>query len=94
MPRFLNKPFIKAVNTYTCKAKRCTVPRYKDIPKQLRGLRLKQIVALLLLTIHCGECDKSPMGYRKKGGMFRISWSKDSVEDKIDAVDDDKKPSC
>ena len=94
MPRFLNKPFVKAVNTYTCKAKRYTVSRYKDIPKQLRGLRLKQIVALLPFTIHCGDYDKSPIGYRKKGGMFRVSWSKDSVEDNVDALDDDEKPRC
>ena len=66
-PTFLKKPVITCSKTCTCKADRYIHPRYKDIPKQLRGLTLRQIVALSPLTIHCGDYDKNPIGYRKKG---------------------------
>ena len=93
-PTFLKKPVVKCSKTCTCKADRYIHPRYKDIPKELRGLTLRQIVALRPLTVHCGDYDKNPIGYRKKGGMFRVSWSNDSVEQKIAALDDTEKQKC
>ena len=35
-PRIMNTPVLKSVKTCTCKAKRYLVPRYKNIPKELR----------------------------------------------------------
>ena len=93
-PSFMNTPVLKSVKTCTCKAKRYLVPRYKNIPKQLRRLSLKQIVALRPLTIHCEDYGKSPKGYRKKGSMFRVSWSTESVCDKIAALPDNEQPKC
>ena len=93
-PRFFNKPLMKCTRPCTCKAERYIHPRYKDFPKELRGLTVSQIVALRPLTIHCGDYDKSPIGYRKKGGMFRVSWSNDSVERKIAALDETEKQKC
>ena len=40
------------------------------------------------------ETDKSPIGYRKKGSMFHVSWSADSVQDKIAALNDTEKQQC
>jgi len=93
-PRFMNTPVVKAVKTCTCKAKRYIVPRYKNIPKELRKLTLKQIVALRPLTIHCGDYEKNAKGYRKKGSMFRVSWSTESVPEKIAALPENDQPKC
>jgi len=90
----MNTPVIKAVKTCTCKAKRYIVPRYKNIPKELRKLTLKQIVALHPLTIHCGDYVKSAKGYRKKGSMFRVSWSAESVQDKVAALPHNDQAKC
>lgn len=75
---FGKKSVIKTSNVCTCKAKKCVHPKYKDIPKELRGLSLRQIVALRPLNIHCGDYDKNAKGYRKKRGMFCVSWSTES----------------
>lgn len=91
---FMNRALVKTTNVCTCKAKKYVHPRYKDIPKELRGLTLRQIVALRPLFIHCGDYGKSPIGYRKKGGMFRVSWSTDCIDAKIAALPDADREKC
>ena len=93
-PRFAKKPVIKSKATCSCSNERYVIPRKKDIPKELRDLSVSQIVALRPLDIHDGEYEKHPSGYRKKGGMFRLDWSTDSVDTKIARLPRDSRRKC
>ena len=43
MPKFINRPLLKVKKICTCASKRYIVPRYKDIPKELRSLTKQEI---------------------------------------------------
>ena len=94
LPRFLNYPPIKAKAKCACVKERYVIPKKKDIPKVLVGLSNAKIIALRPLNVHTGEYEKDARGYRKKGGMFRLSWSKDSIETKINRLNRISKRKC
>ena len=93
-PRFANKPVMKTKAICSCSKDRYVIPKKKDIPKELRDLSVSEIVALRPLDIHDGEYEKHPGGYRKKGGMFRLDWSSDSVDTKIARLPRDSRRQC
>lgn len=60
------------------------VPQRAEIPKVLRKLSVKLLKVLRPLDIDVGPVQKANNGYRIHSRMIRFSWSKLSVEDKID----------
>ena len=59
------------------------VPQPEDIPRPLRKLSVKLSKVLRPLDIHVGPEKRAPNGYRHHATMFRMSWSKQSVQEKI-----------
>ena len=59
------------------------VPAYDDIPPELRVLSGIHVQALWPCHIDCGRYERMKYGYRKKTAIFRVTWSKQSVEEKI-----------
>ncbi len=59
------------------------VPQPEDIPRPLKKLSLKLSTVLRPLDINVGPLKKANNGYRHHVTMFRMSWSKQSVPDKI-----------
>ena len=54
----------------------------------------EEIQALRPLDIHTGDYHRAQNGYRRKGGMFRLSCSKISVQQKIDELDTPSRTRC
>lgn len=88
LPRFKNKPITKPKNGCTCQEGRYPTPTNDDIPNVLRNLSLAEICSLRPLTIHNGDYSRMENGYRQKGGIFRLKWSRLSVPEKINALPD------
>lgn len=59
------------------------VPQPEDIPRPLKKLSVKLSKVLRPLDIHVGPEKKAANGYRHHATMFRMSWSKQSVQEKI-----------
>ena len=59
------------------------VPQPEDIPRPLKKLSAKLSKVLRPLDIHVGPEKKALNGYRHHATMFRMSWSKQSVQEKI-----------
>jgi hypothetical protein len=66
-----------------CKDGKVWVPQPKDIPKPLRKLSVKMVCTLRPLDLYVGPVKKASNGYRMKSSMTRMSWSENSVKDKI-----------
>lgn len=88
-PRFAKRPIVKAVKSCNCVDNRYTVPQYKDINDKLKELTRNEIIALRPLDMHVGQYKRLPNGYRRKTDKFRVTWSKMSVEDKINNIEDE-----
>ena len=88
LPRFKNKPITKPKNGCTCQECRYPTPTNDDIPNVLRNLSLPEICSLQPLTIHNGDYTRMENGYRQKGGIFRLKWSRLSVEEKLNTLPD------
>lgn len=54
----------------------------------------QQILALRPLDIHAGDYERHASGYRKIGGMFRLTWSNTSVKEKINELPQDAQRKC
>lgn len=94
MPNYLKKPLLKSLRVCDCLNKRYVVPKYENVPVELRNLSNREVIALRPLNIHTGNYDRLVNGYRKKGGMFRISWCEISVVEKIEALPEESKTKC
>ncbi len=73
------------ITAKTCKQCRAGqwIPQPEDIPRPVKKLSLKLSKVLRPLDINVGPVKKANNGYRHHVTMFRMSWSKQSVEEKI-----------
>ena len=79
LPKFSKCPAVKeGSRTCPCKTKRYMPPKASDIPDVLCGLTNSEICSLRPVMIHNGECVRAENGYRKKDGIFELSWSRKS----------------
>lgn len=74
---------LKTIKSCQCSTGRYHIPQAVEIPICLRGLTRGEIVALRPLTLHTGNYKIHQHGYRQKDGLCRVSWSADSVLEKI-----------
>ena len=74
----------------TCKCSNATyvVPDVDDVPLLLRNVTIEDQRLLSPFDVHCGDYVRMFNGYRQRTGPFRISWSKELVQQKILHVDD------
>ena len=86
--RFGNRPKLTRAKNCACKLGRYIQPSVEDIPVVLRNLSKAEICTLRPLTIHTGDYVRSDNGYRKKNGIFELSWSTSSVIEKINTIPD------
>lgn len=93
-PRLTKRPLVKPVKDCGYSSNRYIIPNLEDIPLVLRQLTFEQIVALRPLDVHTGDYEMHKHGYRKKGGMFRPSWSEKSVDEKIAALPNVSRVKC
>lgn len=94
LPNYCNRPEVKIHKTCICSNERYVVPRYNQVPRALKHLSIQEIIVLRPLDVHSGDYERRENGYRKKGGMFRLSWSEKSVQEKIDEQQDSAKRRC
>ena len=90
MPNYSKRPMLKPVKQCNCSQNRYVIPAKKEIPKELIGLTMDQVYALRPFDVHLGETKRSHNGYRQKTAMFRVSWSKKKVTEKILDLEPDK----
>ena len=88
MPTYQSKGLIKHKNDCQCKNIRYIVPCLENIPECLHGLSHNDILSLRPVDLHVGEYKRLKHGYRQKTNMCRVTWSKDSPEDKILQITD------
>ena len=94
MQNFSKRPEVKTYKTCTCEKKRYVVPKFEDVPQELRNLSEHEVRALRPLDIHTGDYERHKHGYRRKGGMFRLTWSEKSVQEKIEELGVRSKRRC
>ena len=93
-PKFRNRPTINNVKDCGCSSGRYIIPKYDEIPNVLKNLSIVEIAALRPFDVHLGDYFIDRHGYRKKGGMFRLTWSKQSVSEKIALLDPESRRRC
>lgn len=93
-PSYRKRPVVKPVKNCGCSRNRYIVPKIDEIPIVLRNLSHVEIIALRPLDVHLGDYAVERCGYRMKGGMFRLTWSKKSVLEKIAQLDVDSRRRC
>lgn len=77
---------LKKVRSCVCSAERYHIPQALEIPYCLHGLTRAEILALRPLTLHTGNYKVHQHGYRQKDGFCRVSWSEQSVLEKISTL--------
>ena len=88
-PRFAKRPLVKSVKSCNCTDHRYLVPKYENVHDSLKNLSQKEIIVLQPLEIHTGEYKRMRNGYRQKTDKFRVTWTKISVQNKINRLEDD-----
>jgi hypothetical protein len=78
---------LKTVKCCPCSTKRYHIPQALEIPFCLHGLTRAEILALRPLTLHTGNYKVHQHGYRQKDGFCRVSWSEQSVLEKISKLE-------
>ena len=82
-------PNVRKTACRHCSGKRKhEVPKPEDVPRQLRGLSEEAVQALRVFDIDVGPEVRAVGGYRKHVRMFRLSWSAQSVKEKIRKLQD------
>ena len=67
------------------------VPQPDDVPLLLRNLTSDDIRVLHPFDIHCRDYKRVVHGYRQRTGTFRITWSALNVQEKILAIEDQRR---
>ena len=83
LPSFTKLQKCKTRQQCQCANNRYMVPRYENIPLELRSLALLHVAALRPFDIDSGQYERMKYSYRKKTGILLLSCSKDPVEHKI-----------
>ena len=65
-----------------------SVPQVEDIPLPLRNLSRDDIHVLCPFDIHCRDYKHVLHGYHQRTGTFRVTWSALTMEEKIQAIED------
>ena len=86
LPGFNNRGVINASNACLCRNHRYFTPNPNAIPDFLKDLSISEIAALRPLTVHTGYYVRLQNGYRRKGRMFRLTWSTVQVTEQIAAL--------
>lgn len=85
---FSNRPITKPAIKCKCRENRYVVPIETDFPVSLKGLFLSDVCILRPIDLHMGTFERLQHGYRQKNEITRISWSKHSVDHKINMITD------
>ena len=83
LPNYFKRPLLKFSKECTCIKNVYINPTEDKIPDVLKGLTHKEMVVLRPLTVHIGDYVKKQNGYRQKTNLFRLTWSTNSVLEKI-----------
>ena len=93
-PSFARNSIPALKSSCQCTEERYTIPRFNEIPLCLRQLTRQDIIALRPVDLHTGTYQRQQHGYRVKDGFCRVSWSKQSVLEKIGELDDTSRIRC
>lgn len=83
LPNFQQVKEPKNIKNCPCTRDVYVVPRYGDIPQELRYLKENDVFVLRPFSLHQGDYKIAANGYREKNNLTRCSWSEDSVLCKI-----------
>ena len=94
-PNFVKRRPLKTAKNCICSENRYIVPLPSLIPEQLLDLSHHDVCILRPLDLHTGEYERQRFGYRQKNGKCHVTWSKLSVEEKINSMpDSENKAKC
>ena len=77
---------LRRAKTCPRKQQRYIVPNANEIPPVLSNLSNAKVCTLRPLITHTGNYVRAENGYRKKDGVFQLSWSRTSVLENIAAI--------
>ena len=83
LPNYFKRPEIKFSSDCTCIKNVYVNPTEDKIPDVLKGLAQNEIIVLQPFTVHIDDYVKKPKSYRQKNNLFRLTWSRKSVLEKI-----------
>ena len=83
LPAFGRRAPTQLHNTCKCSNGTYVVPDIDDVPLLLRSVTIEDQRLLSPFDIHCGDYVHMFNGYRQRTGPFRISWSREMVQQKI-----------
>ena len=88
LPNYFKRPPVKFAKKCTCANKVYINPCVEKFPNVLKGLSHDEIIVLRPFNIHFGDYVKKQYGYRQKTNLFRLTWSEQTVLEKIHSLDD------
>ena len=89
LPNYFKRPPLKFRNNCTCFKKVYINPTPEKIPDVLKGLSYNNIIARRPFTVHLGDYVIKANGYPQKTNLFRLTWSRHSIREKIDNLPDE-----
>ena len=78
---------LKTVTSCFCSTDRYHIPQGCEIPACLHGLTKAEILTLRPFTLHTGNYNVHQHEYRQKDGFCPVTWSEESVLDKISKLE-------
>lgn len=88
LPNYSKRQKLRFSRGCLCKNGLYLNPTIEMFPELLRNLTLHDVIALRPLDIHLGDYVRKKNGYRQKNGMFHLTWSKKTIEEKISEIAD------
>ena len=86
LPNYFKRPRLKYSKTCTCTKKVYIMPTADNFPNVLKGLSISEVIVLRPFNIHLGDYVKKVNGYRQKTNLFRLTWTAQTVLEKIHAL--------
>lgn len=87
LPSFPNRKCSVPKSSCSCGSQRYSVPSDDQVPVLLFDMTEDEVRILRPFDIHCGE-SRRQYRYKQRTGAFRVSWSKQRVEEKIHSIAD------
>lgn len=87
LPNYIKRPFLRPIKLCNCLKGMYMTPSVELIPDALKSLDYNSIIALRPFTVHLGDYMEKQHGYRQKTNMFRLTWSQNTVLEKIDTLE-------
>ena len=94
LSRWMNRPIVKGKTSCTCIQGRYFSPNADAISHMLKNLSNSENCSLCPLTVHSGQYTSLHNSYCQKGRTFQLTWSKLSILEQIEKLDNQSSKLC